>query len=293
MEILSYKDKVKTFKETELLQQLVTLQTVAGDLDASIAQIKTSGINLSTPLEQWVISRGIKKHLESQGYRGSSLLDNIQFCTAGVKMLCVELQKDIKGYNEKIWDGKLLTLKQTNILNLIEYIDFWLNYSGRIVDTLLSMNNKDQGAEKFLNKHDVKWIAGTEPFYRSFTTDLMKGSRVMVESLRKMQDADVNETTLAVLEGSDSVEAVDLLKKGFGVHLINPLFWFSLNYSKLQLRRIEQMRRRNEMLAMKISQAINKRNGGTDPQIEHQIEVYQNLIIKNETAIEEIEQSYA
>jgi len=44
---------------------------------------------------------------------------------------------------------------------------------------------------------------------------------------------------------------------------------------------------------MKISQAINKRNGSPDPDLDRRIEIYQDKIIKNDHSISEIEAQYA
>ena len=79
---------------------------------------------------------------------------------------------------------------------------------------------------------------------------------------------------------------------GFGIHSINPIFWSSVLWSKVQLVRIDRMRASNEILAMKINQAINRKNGVNDAALDKQIEVYQDAIIKHTAKIKDIEAAY-
>jgi hypothetical protein len=52
------------------------------------------------------------------------------------------------------------------------------------------------------------------------------------------------------------------------------------------------MRASNEILAMKINQAINRKNGVNDAALDKQIEVYQDAIIKHTAKIKDIEAAY-
>ncbi|TQH47457.1 hypothetical protein, partial [Pseudomonas aeruginosa] len=76
------------------------------------------------------------------------------------------------------------------------------------------------------------------------------------------------------------------------VHLLNPKYWISLANMNLNIARIEKMRRDNELFAMKISKAVNMKNGVNDAEIDRQIEVLQDEIIKNVNTIETIERRY-
>lgn len=293
MDILAYTKNVKTFKEQDILQSLLQIQVSAQDLSNNLDSLKANNLDLTATADRWIVSRGIKKHFESQGYRNSTLIENIQYGLSVLVSLNPEVTKLVKGYSEKLWDGKLITLRQTNILNLIEYMNFWLRYSQMLLEVLITMHNDGTDPERYLSKVDTRFINGTEQLYRSFSSDLMKGARNLIQNLSKIPDIELSESSLDVLEGTDGKGSVDLLQKGFGVHLINPYFWIALGYSKIQLWRIENMRRKNEMFAMKISQAINKRNGSPDPHLDHQIEVLQEAIIKHENKIQEIEADYA
>lgn len=292
MEIFDYTKNVKTHKEGEILSQIDAINVNAAGLQANLKMLAESNVDVSDAASKWVIPRGVIRHLENQGFRGNTYLQIVDQSLSTVLSLTTELRKLVKDYRENIWDGKTITLRQTNILNVIEYLNFWVNYSAEVSSALVTMSSENKPADRALSKHEIQWINGTEDFYKAFTTTLLKGSRAITEQLKQIQDVDVSAEVLDVLEGTDGLGAVSLVSKGFGVHLINPVFWFSLGQSKINLRRIENMRKRNDQFAMKISQAINLRNGTNDPQLQRRIEIYQDEIIANEAAIRHIEAQY-
>jgi hypothetical protein len=293
MDIFSYTGKVKTFKDSEILSVLLAVEVAANDLYGSLELIKNNNIDLTKQIDSWVLAKTIKKLLDTRGKREDGITENMLFGITVVKALVPDLIKLVKGYNEKLWDGNTLTVKQANILNLIEYLGFWLRYTRTIFDVLVTMNNEGVDPQKYLNGVDYRWLMGTELFFKQFTGDLMMGARHIVQDLNKIPDVEISKSSLEVLEATEDEATTDLLKKGFGIHLVNPIFWISLGVARIQMRRIEQMRKNNETFAMKVSQAINKRNGTPDPQLDRQIEIYQEEIIKNEHAISEIEKDYA
>ena len=293
MDAIEYSAGVQTFKEGDIISSLLNITVAATDLESNLARIRNSGVDLSAVSGHWIITKGLDKFLRAQGLAMEDLPQTISTGLASIQALIPEVIKLIKGYNEKIWDGKMLTLKQVNILNLIEHLTFWIKYVRMIFDVLLTMNNKDLQPDQYLTKYDTRWINGTELFFRQLTVELLKGSRVMLARLNAMADVEVSRNSLDVLESMEGGAKVDLLKQGFGVHMVNPIFWFHLAWSKINIMRIENMRRDNELFAMKISQAINKKGGNEDPRLEREIEIYQDEIIKNTVAIEQIEKKYA
>lgn len=293
MDIFSYTDKVKTFKDSEVISVLLAVEVAATDLFSSLELVKNNNLDLTKQIDSWVLTKSIKKHLDQHGKREDGITENMMFGLTVVKALVPDLIKIVKGYNEKIWDGNMLTVKQANILNLTEYLGFWLRYTRTVFDVLVTMNNEGVDPAKYLASVDYRWLNGTEQFFKQFSTDLLQGARHIVQDLNKIPDVEVSKSSLEVLEASEGPGFTDLLNKGFGIHLVNPIFWISLGVAKIQMRRIEQMRRNNETFAMKVAQAINKRNGTPDPQLDRAVEVYQEEIIKNDHLIAEIEKDYA
>lgn len=292
MDALSYSAKVKTFKQSEICESLMNLTVANNDLQANIQRI-VNELDLSQQMDHWVITKGTEKALKSSGAFHKSFSNTVLNACATIASLIPSLLIEVKSFKEELWDGKLLNLRQANLLNLIEYLSFWIDYTRMVYDVLVTMSNKDVDVSGILDKVDLRWINGTEGFYRSFFIELLSGSKAILANLRDIPEINIDPTSLDVLESTSGAGKIDLLKQGFGIHLANPIFWVGLLWNKINLMRIEQMRRKNEMFAMKISQAINLKNGGEDPQLEHRIEVYQNEIIKNSAAIEKIENSYA
>jgi hypothetical protein len=296
MDILSYTGNVKTVTTAELFTLLAEIRVNVGGVMANIENIKANNLagDFNQYSSQWVLTKSIEKAVADKGFRGSSLLDNIAYGMAAIDTGLEGLNKLIKGQNEKVWDGKLLNLRQANILNFIEYIQFWTKYSGMLIDVVLSMvMDKKSDGNHYLNGHDTKWLMGTAEFYKHFTVELLKGSRSLITRLEKIPSIELSSTALDVLEGSSGgKDATDLIGRGFGIHNLNPVFWFGLAKKELNLKRIDTMRAANQKHAMKISQAVNRRDGTNDPQIDREIDIYQRKIELNENTIEEIIKGY-
>jgi len=293
MNVIEYGRGVKTFKENEILESLLNIQVSVADIKGNIERLMTNNLELAVESEQWIVTKGLTKALRARGLGSASFIKIVLAQTSSIETLLPELHKIIKGYNEKIWSGHSLTVRQLNILNLIEYLNFWNKYTRTVFDVLLTMHLKSTEPARYLDKIDLRWINGTEIFYRTLSIELLTGSRAIITNLNKTPDVEATQTSLDVLESMEGPQGVDALKQGFGIHQVNPIFWVGLLWSKINIMRIEKMRRENELFAMKVSQAVNKQNGGDDPQLERQIEIYQDQIIKNQHAIESIEADYA
>lgn len=294
MDILSYTGKVKTFNENELYALLASITVGAGDLLANIENLKANNLekDLEAAAESWYLTKSIKKALQDKGFRGSSLLADLEFGLAAIKTTVDGVVKMIKGYHTKLWDGKLVTLRQANILNLVEHMYFWCEYASKLIDVCLTIHLNKVDPNKYLSGHDQKWLTGTQEFFKHFTLELLKGSKAIISKLDSIPDVEVSEVSIDVLETTAGKGVTDLVGKGFGIHNLNPMFWIGLGLKNVNLARIDNMRAKNQQHAMKISQAINKRDGTNDPQIDREIEIYQDKIVKNEHAIEQIIRSY-
>lgn len=294
MDILSYTGKVKSFSEQELYAFMAGLQVSVNDLTSNLENIKANNLDGSfdKAAESWTLTKSILKYAADKGFRHSETLGTIQYGLSAIAFMLPGIDKLIKGYRTKIWDGQIATLRQANIMNLVEYINFWIDYSNKLVDVVLTIQLSQTDPNKYLSVHDQKWMLGTQDFYKQFTVELLKGGRLILQSLEKIPDVEVTDVSLGVLESTSGKKATDLLDRGFGIHNLNPVFWIGLGRKNINLARIENMRKRNQTHAMKISQAVNKRDGTNDPQIDHQIEIYQEKIIRNEAAIEAIIRDY-
>lgn len=292
MNVLEYTKNVKTFKEADIKSALLNITVANNDLQANVQRIANE-LDLAKEAQEWAITKGLNKYLQTRGLGGRSFAQDTLAACATIDKLVPQLTKIVGEFKEQVWDGKLINLRQANLLNVIEHLNFWLGYTRTVYEVLVTIQAQRQDPSAILDKADTRWINGTEQFYRLFFAELLQGSNVIIAGLNAVPGIEVTQTAIDVLEATESTATSDLLKQGFGIHLVNPMFWVGLAWKNINLQRIEQMRRKNEMFAMKISQAINLKNGNEDPKLEHRIEVYQNEIIKNQAAIEKIEASYA
>lgn len=294
MDILSYVKGVKTFKKRELVDQLTALGVIANDLSSNITRMEVNKIDLSHEINQWAITKAVSRELDNIGYRGVGFQHAVKTGLDNVQALVLALSKVVQSHKDETWSGKLLDLRQANLLNLIEHMSHWVKYTGLTYDVLLTMKNGGtKDPEKLLAKTDTRFINQTLEFYKGTTAMLLKGSRVILDGLMAIPEVEVSETSIAVMEATEEAGKSQLLKQGFGIHQINPVFWYQLNKMNLNLARIDKARRDNEIFAMKITQAVNQKNGVDDADLENQIEIYQDEIIKNVALIESIENQYA
>lgn len=294
MELFEYAQGVKSLKRNQLVTKFTTLSVGANDLIANLDRLEASKIDLGHVINSWAITKSVSKALESSGYRGVSFNYALKSGAKTIVALAPLLSKLIQGYREDIWSGSTLTLRQANLLNIGEHIEHWLKYTNMVYSVLMTMHTKgEQAGMAVATKADLKLLNGTLELYKAVTVQLMKGSKVLFAHLEGIPDVEISETSLAVLEGTNPDATTDLLKQGFGIHNVNPVFWYQLAEMNLNVARIDKMQKDNELFAMKISQAVNQKNGVNDAELEHQIEVWQDAIIKNVNTIETIEKKYA
>ena len=293
MNILEYTSGIKTFEKSKLLGLLDSLKVEAATLSENLRNVVANELNLDPVADRWVVTKSLTRQMAQHGTPINNLLQHNQGSIAVIQTILPELSKLVLGYKETVWDGKLLTLKQTNILNLVEHISFWLRYTRTVYDVLLTLNNSKVDAEKYLSKHDSKWILGTQDLYKSFTLELAKGARQILKALNDIPELPVDDGPLATYEAIEGKDKIDLLKKGFGIHLVNPVYWYHLSVAKINIARIENMREENMVFAAKIAQAVNLRNNVDDPDLTRRIEIYQDKIVRNNHNIEQIEAQYA
>lgn len=293
MDILEYVKNVKDFTAAEINTILSTIEVGASSLEDNLRMMKSAKVQMNPNASQWFIPASILKSLASNGFRHNSIEEPVLFSAGIVKLVVADLTKMVREIGQNLWVGKTLTMKQAMILNMLEHLQFWNRYSELLVSTMLSATNEDKQPGEILSGYDNKWLNGTKGFYETFTVTLMKGSRSIIDRIKNAPELIVDENTIEILEASGDKNIGNVVNQSFGIHLITPIFWVSLAKSKIQLRRIENMRARNAQFSMKISQAINKKGGEPDPKLDRQIEIYQAEIAKNEAAIEAIEESYA
>lgn len=291
MKITDYVSNVQTFKKTELSQLITVLQVSASDLLGNLERMHANKIDLSTPIAQWAITKSIVTGLNNNGFRGISFEKAVESALATVVDLTAALEKLISKDKDSIWDGKLINLRQANILMSIEQIDQWLKYTTLVYNVLISLSNKaNQHVDNTANKLDLRFLNQTLEYYKGTLLWLLKGSRAIIADLNAIAEVEVTEGSMSVMEGSGM--RTTLASQELGVHNFNPKYWWKLNRMKSHVAEIEQIRLNNEHFAMKINQAVNLKNGTNDADLDERIEDYQDRILKGTVRIAEIDNMY-
>lgn len=291
MKITDYVSNVQTFKKSELSQLVTVLQVSASDLLGNLERMHANKISLEAQINQWAVTKSIVAGLNNGGFRGISFEKAVEAALATVVDLSAALDKLISKDKDNVWDGKLINLRQANILMSIEQIDQWLKYTTLVYSVLISLNNKaNQHVDNTASKLDLRFLTQTLEYYKGTLLWLLKGSKAIIADLNAIPEVDVTEGSISVMEGSGMRTL--LANQELGIHNFNPKYWWKLNRMKNHVAEIEQIRLNNETFAMKISQAVNLKNGANDADLDQRIEDYQDRILKGTARIAEIDNMY-
>lgn len=291
MKITDYVNNVQTFKKGELSQLVTVLQVTAADLLGNLERMHANKISLETQINQWAITKSIVAGLNNNGFRGISFEKAVEAALATVVDLSAALDTLISKDKDSVWDGKLINLRQANILISIEQIDHWLKYTTLIYNVLISLNNKaNQHVDNTASKLDLRFLNQTLEYYKGTLLWLLKGSKAIITDLNNIAEVEVTDASISVMEGSGM--KTQLASQALGVHNFNPKYWWKLNRMKSHVAEIEQIRLNNEHFAMKISQAVNQKNGTNDADLDERVEDYQDRILKGTARIAEIDNMY-
>lgn len=291
MKITDYVSNVQTFKKSELSQLVTVLQVSASDLLGNLERMHVNKISLDTQINQWAITKSITAGLNNNGFRGISFEKAVESALATVVDLSGALDKLISKDKDSVWDGKLINLRQANILMTIEQVDQWLKYTTLVYNVLISLNNKaNQHVDNTASKLDLRWLNQTLEYYKGTLLWLLKGSKAIIADLNNIAEVEVTEASMSVMEGSGM--RTMLTGQQLGIHSFNPKYWWKLNRMKSHVTEIEQIQLNNEHFAMKINQAVNQKNGTNDADLDERIEDYQDRILKGAARIAEIDNMY-
>lgn len=291
MKITDYVSNVQTFKKSELSQLVTVLQVSASDLLGNLERMHANKISLETQINQWAVTKSIVAGLNNNGFRGISFEKAVEAALGTVVELSAALDKLISKDKDSTWDGKLINLRQANILMSIEQIDQWLKYTTLVYSVLISLNNRaNQHVDNTASKLDLRFLTQTLEYYKGTLLWLLKGSKAIIADLNTIPEVEVTEGSISVMEGSGMRTL--LATQELGIHSFNPKYWWKLNRMKNHVAEIEQIRLNNETFAMKISQAVNQKNGTNDADLDQRIEDYQDRILKGTARIAEIDNMY-
>lgn len=293
-DVKEYASRVKTLKVTDLKQEILTLKVGCTNITNDVNLTKSNDLDkdLDKALSSWYLTSGIMKTITSKQSGTKSMLEVISYGISTSEIVLDAITKDYVDKYGKTWDGSDINAKQVNVLNLLEHIKHFIEYSGTVMLVGIHIHDGDTLPEKYLTKASLNHLKETSGVYAETAILLLGGSKKLLTDLADTKELPVDDTDLEILESFGENKPKVALNK-FGVHSLNPFYWVSSVLANVRLRRIENARRKNELYAMRIAQIVNRRNQTNDPSLDHRIEVYQNEIIKNEAYIAATEAKYA
>lgn len=293
-DVVAYARSVKNIEKKNVITLLNVVDVGAKNIIDNINILDANQITLELEAKSWAVMKSINVNISrSLPYSADTPPLTLLSTVANVIIsLHDKLLKNINNEKSTIWSGADLTVKQTYILSTIEQLDFWIKYTNKILDCLLTMSNETEfKIDRYLTKNEMTFLNGSSSLFANISISLMKGSNLLIKELESIPTLSADdEVSAEILEGLGDKRPE--LHRGFGVHLLNPKYWYDTAVKELSLWRIRDLQDNNEYLTMKIAQAINLKNGSNDAGLDYRIEKYRNKIIKNSATINGIVESY-
>lgn len=293
MELLNYVSKIKQFKKDDLLTSVRDEKGIVAGLSDTLALIKSNGFDLETTASRWALTQGILKDIHRQLPASVKLMETIEYNVGSIDKLLDGLEDRVKKIKQNIIAAESVTIREANLLSLLDGVEHWSKFTDMLLSTLITMTSNKNNNTNELTKNDLAFLNKTWGYYSFCSIQYFKGAATILADLDKLPDVAANETNVDVIQGSKGVSGVSLAINGLMPHELNPKYWFDNFMVEVNLRRIKSLHESNKILAFKIEQANNKRNGVNDPNIDRQIEILQDKIIKNKAAEERIRGKYA
>ncbi|UYE93490.1 hypothetical protein [Shewanella phage FishSpeaker] len=288
MKIFEFSNRVKTHKTSELLFMLTHLRTSVEDLSNTLVRIEESHLGIEAKAAEWMVSKSLMREVAKVLRMDTKrpYCNVMEHCFRTIDAVCKELEKEITHSKEKVWNGATLTFKQAAVLDTINALENWVDYTYLCFDVLVG-----EGFGSSLSKSDLDLLNGTLRYYTGLTFEYSKGISAWKAEFDNVAEVVVTEENESVIEVSDKLRT-RLTSNSIGIHKLNPKFWFDLGRSRYDLSRLEALNRYNEQLNMMINLANTKKSGGDDAVLENQINVYRNQININRAKQEEIVKRY-
>lgn len=240
-----------------------------------------SNATLKAILNDW------RKAVSSQ----ADFFDIISGSLRTLGMWLPKLRMRIEKDKTSVYDKEVLTFKQKGILDSVSSVNFYTRYATMVIDILLTQATEDIPLQQYLTKLDFTFFNNTYKYFANLGIkfgDSVKSLEDMIENLSDEIYDGVSEEIIKAQLGIGGVS----VQKNLAPHELNPLFWWKWAKMKRDVNAIINSHDQVDILAMKIARLEHRRNGTDNPELDRQIEVYQNEVIKNKAKIADIERKY-
>lgn len=242
-------------------------------------------------IQKNAVLKGIENELKRTLSPSMTLLGGIDDALNQLNLWLPKLRDRIAKSPTKIYDKHTISFREKGILDTVSSINFWTRYAAMVLDVVIDQSTKAQELSKLLTKVDLAFFTDTAKYFSHMTIkfcDSIKNLEGMIENLSEETYDEVSEQIIESQLGKGTTSVLSNL----GPHQLNPLHWWKYGKMKKDVSRIQSNIETIQMLAMKIARLNNRNQGTANPDLDRQIETYQNAIIKKRAENLSIEARY-
>lgn len=288
MNILGYIKNVKEIKKNDLLASIRTEMDLLRQIQEIVQLMKTNKVKIDG--SDWVVPVSVNKQMHKVISTSISTSTVIENGSASFMRVLDHLSKFVEKEKQNLWNGESLTIKQANVLTLLEQISFWSRYTELMLDGIISQQyDKDKTP---LTQADMSFLNKTLSYYVDITVMVARGADGVINKFNELLDGQATEEDMEILEETHGVDSVSPFERGLSIHHFLPMYWIRNMVMNFDLFRLKSMDDKNKYYSMKIAQIAARQRGENDPMIDYQIGIYQDKIIKNRATAERIRSKY-
>lgn len=233
------------------------------------------------------IEANLKKGLDSR----SELIPALGYAVSQLDLWLPKLRERIAKSKTTVYDSHTVTFKEKGILDTVSALDFFNRYATMVLNIVLSQAGKEVNMTSFMTKVDLTFFNETSKYFTGLLIKFSQSIKSLEEMIESLSDEVYDATSEEIIRATLGDKAVAPLR-GLAPHQLNPIYWWKRQKMKSDVKLIASTNEEMEMLAMKIARLNNRRNGIEDPEIDRQIELYQDELIKRQGKIMQIEARY-
>lgn len=293
MNIEKYIGNIKPLPKADLLATLRTEKTFIESIGSTFDGLSANNINLDVFANNWAVTKSVLTSLHKTQNAKSTLIEIVKFNLDSINK-CLDLLVDrINKTDSGVFTKETITIYEANLLNLAENISFWSKFTNIMLDTLVVMVLNDESGGSVINKADLNFVNKTWAYYADINKLFAEGPSQVFKNIDAVLDVQATTDNIDTVVGSKGSSGVNGFTREFAPHHVNPLYWIATVRASYDIYRLNGMEDSNTLMAMKLTQINNKRNGTNDVSLDYQMEVYQNKIIKNKAKQEQIRDRYS
>lgn len=283
--------------ETPKLDVLVAIDKEASRVKGLIDTIRllSDSPENAIAVEAYVQKNAVLKGIEGSLKKGldsrAQLIPALGYAVSQLDMWLPKLRERIVKSKTSVYDAQTVTFKEKGILDTISALDFFNRYATMVLNIALTQAGKEVNMHSFLTKVDLTFFNDTSKYFSGLLIRFSQSIKSLEEMIDNLSDETYDATSEDIIRGTLGDNAVAPLR-GLAPHHLNPVYWYRRQKMKSDVKLISSTNEEIEMLAMKIARLNNRRNGVEDPEIDRQIEMYQDELIKRQGKIMQIEAKY-